>query len=145
MEKKIQKDSQVTVHFIGKFDDGEVFESSVEQNDPLDFKMGEGEIIQGFEDNIIGMAEGDKKKFVVGCEDAYGLYDEELVIEVPKEELGDLDGVEPGMLVYLDGEEEGEKFEFILLEVGKDTVVLDGNHPLAGEDLHFDVEVLKVG
>jgi len=145
MEKKIQKGSQVTVHFIGKFDDGQVFESSIEQNDPLSFKMGEGEIIQGFEDNIMGMAEGEKKTFVVGCEEAYGLYDDELVIEVPKEELGDLEGLEPGMLVYLDGEEEGEKFEFILQEVGKDTVFLDGNHPLAGEDLHFEVEVLKVG
>lgn len=142
MEKQIKKGSKVNLHFIGKFDDGEIFENSYE-TESLAFEVGKGEIIKGFETAVMGLKAGDKKTFAVGCEDAYGLYDEELVVEVPKTEIPDVDDLEVGAVVFLQGEE-GEEYDFVVQEISGDIVLLDGNHPLAGEDLNFEIEILTV-
>lgn len=143
MGKEIKKGSKVSVHFIGKFEDGEIFDSSYD-TEPLDFEVGTGEIVKGFEAGIMGMKEGEKKSFAVSCEDGYGLFDDELVVEVPKDEIPEEEGeLKQGMVVFLEGED-GEEYDFVVQEIKKDVYVLDGNHPLAGEDLFFEVEVLSI-
>ncbi|MEI7597521.1 MAG: FKBP-type peptidyl-prolyl cis-trans isomerase [Bacteroidota bacterium] len=142
MGKEIKKGSKVSVHFIGKFEDGEIFDSSYD-TEPLDFEVGTGDIVKGFEDGIMGMKAGEKKSFPVSCEDGYGLFDDELVIEVPKEEIPEGEEIKPGVVIFLEGED-GEEYDFVVQEVKDDVYVLDGNHPLAGEDLFFEVEVLSV-
>ena len=142
MGKIIKKGSKVSLHFIGKFEDGEIFDSSYE-TEPLDFEVGTGEIVKGFEEGVLGMKEGEKKSFAVSCEDGYGLFDDELVVEVPKEEIPEGEEIKPGVIVFLEGED-GEEYDFVVQEVRDDVYVLDGNHPLAGEDLFFEVEILSV-
>ncbi len=139
---KAQKGDKVKVHYTGKLDDGTVFDSS-RKGEPLEFTLGSGEIIPAFEDNIVGMEEGEKKTFTIKAEDAYGPHREDLVIEVKKEEF-------PPDITPYEGQQlqltqpDGHSFVVTVKEVKEDTVVLDANHPLAGKDLTFEVEVVKV-
>jgi peptidylprolyl isomerase len=132
----------VQVHYTGRLDDGTVFDTS-EGRDPLSFTVGAGQVIPGFDDAVTGMAAGDSKTVRIGPDDGYGDRRDDLVLEVPKEQLPDgLDPV-PGMELALRGED-GRALPVRVADVGDAAILLDANHPLAGETLTFDLTVVAV-
>jgi peptidylprolyl isomerase len=137
----ITRGNTVEVHYTGKFVDGEVFDSS-EGKDPLQFEVGSGQIIPGFENAIIGKQIGEKVTVTVSPEQAYGPVREDLVVEVPADKMPG--PVEVGQLLQADGGDEGQIVQVIVREVKEDVVVIDGNHPLAGRDLVFEIEVVSI-
>ena len=136
----ITQGSTVEVHYTGRFLDGEVFDSS-EGKEPLQFEIGSGQIIPGFETAIIGKNIGEKVSVTVTPEQAYGPIREDLVVEVPSDKMPG--PVEVGQLLQADGGD-GGIVQVIVKEVKDDVVVIDGNHPLAGQDLVFDIEVVSI-
>ena len=139
--KKIQNGNTVTVHYTGKLDDGTIFDSSMtDGREPIKAKLGEGQLINGFEEGLIGMSVGDKKTVEIESVNAYGDVLEHLIQEVPKDKMpGD---VEIG--TALEAQTQMGPVNFIVKEVKEETVVLDANHPLAGQKLIFDLEVVDV-
>ena len=139
--KKIQNGDTVTVNYTGRLVDGTVFDSSLnEGREPLVVKLGEGNLIKGFENGLIDMIVGDKKTVEIEVEDAYGVYNDYMIQEVPKEQMpGDVEVGTP-----LQASTQMGVVNFIVKEVKEDVVILDANHPLAGEKLIFDLEVLEV-
>jgi FKBP-type peptidyl-prolyl cis-trans isomerase 2 len=139
--KKIQNGDTVTVNYTGRLVDGTVFDSSLnEGREPLVVKLGEGNLIKGFENGLIDMVVGDKKTVEIEVEDAYGVYNDYMIQEVPKEQMpGDVEVGTP-----LQASTQMGVVNFIVKEVKEDVVILDANHPLAGEKLIFDLEVLEV-
>ena len=136
----ITKGNTVEVHYTGRFVDGEVFDSS-EGKDPLQFEVGSGQIIPGFENAILGKQIGEKVTVTVSPEQAYGAMREDLVVEVPADKMPG--PVEVGQLLQADVGE-GQVVQVIVREVKEDVVVIDGNHPLAGQDLVFEIEVVSI-
>lgn len=136
----ITQGSTVEVHYTGRFLDGEVFDSS-EGKDPLQFEIGSGQIIPGFENAIMGKNIGEKVSVTVAPEQAYGPIREDLVVEVPSDKMPG--PVEVGQLLQADGGD-GGIVQVIVKEVKDDVVVIDGNHPLAGQDLVFEIEVVSI-
>lgn len=136
----IQNGSTVDVHYTGTLLTGEQFDSSIGK-DPLKFIMGAGQLIQGFEDALIGKSVGDKVTVTIKPEDGYGLVREDLVISIPNEQLpGD---VTVGQTLQAESEN-GVPINVTVREVHEDHAVIDGNHPFAGMDLIFDIEVLNI-
>jgi peptidylprolyl isomerase len=136
----ITQGSTVEVHYTGRFLDGEVFDSS-EGKEPLQFEIGSGQIIPGFETAIMGKNIGEKVSVTVAPEQAYGPIREDLVVEVPSDKMPG--PVEVGQLLQADGGD-GGIVQVIVKEVKDDVVVIDGNHPLAGQDLVFEIEVVSI-
>jgi FKBP-type peptidyl-prolyl cis-trans isomerase 2 len=139
--KKVQNGDTVTVNYTGRLVDGTVFDSSLnEGREPLVVKLGEGNLIKGFENGLIDMIVGDKKTVEIEVEEAYGVYNDYMIQEVPKEQMpGDVEVGTP-----LQASTQMGVVNFIVKEVKEDVVILDANHPLAGEKLIFDLEVLEV-
>ena len=142
-EKKVKDGSKVKFHYTGKLDSGEVFDSSKER-DPLEFECGAGMIIPGLEKEMKGMEKGDKKTIKVKAKDAYGEHNDALQKEVPKGPVPPDLKLEEGSVLYLKTPE-GHPVPVKILKVKKETLVLDFNHPLAGKDLTFEVEIVDVG
>ncbi len=137
----IQNGSVVTVHYTGTLDDGTEFDSS-RGREPLTFTVGEETLIPGFEKGVMGHEKGQQFTVDVSPEDGYGDYSEELVFQVPLDQVPEHITPETGMVLELSGEE-GE-MEVTIIDVAEDHLLLDANHSLAGETLHFDIEVLDV-
>jgi len=139
---KAEKGDKVRVHYKGTLDSGEVFDSSYER-EPLEFVIGEGKLIPGFEKTVEGMEVGEKRKVKIPYQEAYGERRNELLLEVPKSDLPE--GLEPqvGMQFQLNTPTGGTLIAE-LVEVKDDTVVLDANHPLAGKDLNFEIELVEI-
>lgn len=136
----IEKGKIVAVNYTGKFPNGEVFDSS-EGRDPLKFQVGSGQIIPGFESAIIGKNIGDKVTININPQEAYGEVREDLIVKVP---MGQMPGeVEVGQSLQAQADN-GQAVNVIVKEVNEDHVVIDGNHPLAGEELIFEIEILEV-
>lgn len=131
--------SVVSVEYEGTFDNGTVFDAS--EGEPLQFEIGAGQIIPGFEQEIVGMQEGETKQFTVEPEDAYGEVNETLIQPVPLENFQETP--EPGQRIQLQAQN-GRQLVATVVDVTEDEVVLDLNHPLAGERLHFDVMLVQV-
>ncbi|MBW1680255.1 MAG: peptidylprolyl isomerase [Deltaproteobacteria bacterium] len=132
----------VKVHYTGKLENGEVFDSSKERQ-PLEFKIGEGSLIPGFENGVLGMEEGQTRTIRIESEDAYGPRREELVVEVEKSRLPQ--DIIPAVGQQLQMQQPGaQPITVVITEVGEETVTLDANHPLAGATLFFDVEMLQI-
>ncbi len=137
-----QDGDTVRVHYTGRLPDGEVFDSS-EGGEPLEFTLGQGQLIPGFEEGVRGMEAGQTATLNIPAEEAYGPRREELVVEMPRDELPpDLD-LEVGMQVQ-GGDPGGPPTIFTVVDLTDTTVTLDANHRLAGEDLVFDIEVVEV-
>ena len=138
---RVTKGRKVSVHYRGTLDDGQEFDSS-EGREPLEVVAGEGELIPGFEKAILGMESGQRKKVTLEPKDAYGPYDDELVIEGPRSAFpeGELK-VGASYTVHL---RDGEEAVGRVVRVDKDSVALDFNHPLAGKRLTFELHVLSV-
>ena len=132
----------VKVHYTGKLDDGTVFDSSAER-EPLEFSLGSGNVIPGFEEAIVGMAPGESKTTKIPPEQAYGPQREELVITVEKEQIPTDLSVEVGQQLQI-SQNNGQVIPVIVTDVSDSKVTLDANHPLAGEQLTFDIKLVEV-
>jgi peptidylprolyl isomerase len=132
----------VRVHYTGHLGSGAVFDSS-EGGEPLQFRVGSGEVIPGFDQAVLGLTRGESRRVTIPAGDAYGERREELVVEVPRERFPDDFEPEPGMQLNL--EQDGHVVLVTITEVSGTTVLIDGNHPLAGEDLTFDVQLVDIG
>ncbi|NND44736.1 MAG: peptidylprolyl isomerase [Xanthomonadales bacterium] len=132
----------VAIHYTGSLDDGTEFDSS-KGRDPLEFELGSGQVIPGFEKAVEGMAVGDEKTVNIPAEDAYGPRHEQMVQEVPKTALPE--GLEPqeGMGLRAQGQD-GQPINLTVTEVKDDSIVVDGNHPLAGKALNFNIELVAI-
>jgi len=136
----IQLGSTVKVHYTGKYTNGDVFDTS-SGKDPLQFQIGSGQIIPGFESALIGKNVGDSLTVNIQPENAYGQINEELLVKVPKNRMPG--PVEIGQTLQAVAEN-NQPVQVIVREVTEEYVLIDGNHPLAGEELVFDIEVVEV-
>lgn len=132
----------VRVHYTGTLVDGTEFDSSRER-EPLEFKLGDGTLLPDFEAAVIGMREGERKRITIPCAGAYGEHEAELNLEVPREALPDDIELSAGTVLQAQGPE-GQTASFRVLEIEGDQVMMDGNHPLAGHDLAFDLELVEI-
>jgi len=139
---KAKDGDTVKVHYTGTLESGEVFDTSKER-EPLEFKLGEGQLIPGFENAVIGMSEGESTQVDIPSDEAYGEAREDLVINVPKDQLPE--DVEPQIGMQLQvNQPNGQPIPVRIIEVGETELTLDANHPLAGKDLSFDIELIEV-
>ncbi len=143
MAKPIEKGDTILVNYTGKFESGEVFDSS-SGGAPLKFTVGSGQIIKGFDDAVVGMSEGEKKTITVSPEKGYGTRRDDHVIDVPKEHLPEGMELKTGMEVELI-DQDRNTIPAVCTEILENSVKLDVNHPLAGKTLVFDIEILKTG
>lgn len=132
----------VRVHYTGTLDDGSVFDSSRER-DPLEFTLGDGQLIRGFENTVIGMQVGDTKTVKIPADEAYGAHKEELIINIDKRHFPDNISPAEGLQLSLKSPE-GKILNAIITSVKEDSVSLDANHPLAGKDLTFEIELVEI-
>lgn len=133
----------VKIHYTGKLEDGTVFDSS-EGRDPLEFTLGDGKIIPGFEKGTEGMEVGEKKTISIQPEDAYGQYRDDLKAEVKKSEFPEGANPEVGQ-IYQMQQPNGQAVDLRVIGIEGEQVTLDANHPLAGKTLTFDIELVEVG
>ena len=140
---KAKKGDVVKVHYKGKLNSGEQFDSS-EGRAPLEFTVGAGQMIAGFDEAIPGMAIGEKKTVTIAPEKAYGEKNEGAIIEFPKSNVPADMKLEPGMKLHLRNEA-GQPVPVVVTEVKEEIVILDANHELAGKELIFDIELVEIG
>ena len=133
----------VKVHYTGKLANGEQFDSSTGR-EPLEFTVGAGQMIAGFDAALPGMNVGDKKTINIAAKDGYGETDETAIIEFPKENVPVDMKLEIGQQLTLSNEQ-GQPFPVVVKEVKEDIVILDANHFLAGKELVFDIELVEIG
>lgn len=139
---QVKKDDNVKVHYTGKLANGEVFDSS-EGREPLAFQVGAGQMIPGFDKGVIDMAINEKKTIVVSPDEAYGAMQKELIQEVPKSQLPGNIEPEVGMRL-VSTTPEGQEIPLTITEVKEEDIVVDANHPLAGKELTFDIEIVAI-
>jgi len=133
---------RVQVHYAGTLIDGTEFDSSLGR-EPLEFKLGEGTLLPDFESAVIGMHEGERKTITIPCDGAYGEHDADLNLQVPRSALPA--DIELAVGAVLQAKrQDGVTADFRVLEIEDDQVVMDGNHPLAGHDLVFDLELIRI-
>lgn len=131
----------ISVHYTGKLEDGQVFDTS-EGREPLTFEVGSGQLIPGFDAAVRGKALGDKVTATIAPEDGYGAHNPEMVQEMPRERVGGVE-LEVGQVLGLE-DQDGNPFQATVAELTDDNVKLDFNHFLAGKTLVFDIEVVAV-
>ncbi len=140
--RKVESGNYVRVHYTGKLDDGEVFDSS-RDGQPIEVQAGAEQVIKGFDDAILGMALEEKKTFTLAPEEAYGHRDENLERTFERSDLPD--GMDPreGEIIALKTDD-GEQIPARVKNVDEKKLTLDLNHPLAGESLTFDIEIMEI-
>ncbi|HSG80820.1 MAG TPA: peptidylprolyl isomerase [Gemmatimonadota bacterium] len=139
---KARNGDTVKVHYTGKLTDGSVFDSSADR-EPLEFTLGQQQLIPGFEGAVEGMAVGDKKTVKIEADEAYGQHRDELVFEVQRGVLPEDIDPEVGQMLHYQ-QEDGTPVPLTITGVSEETVTLDGNHPLAGKELTFDLELVEI-
>ena len=139
---QVKEHNTVKVNYTGKLSDGQVFDSS-EGKEPLEFTLGQGHLIPGFEKALIDMKLKEKKTITIVTEQAYGEIDNDLIQEVNKSKLPQDINPEVGMGL-VSKSQDGQETNLVIVEVREESIVIDGNHPLAGKDLIFDLEVLGI-
>lgn len=139
---KAVKGSKVKVHYTGRLTSGEEFDSSVGRT-PLEFEVGAGMMIKGFDDAVVGMAVGDKKTITIPPHEGYGESNPEMIVDFPKDRFPADLVPEVGMQLNMSNGS-GQNFPVTITEVKEDSVILDANHFLAGKDLIFDIEMVEV-
>ncbi|MCE7059924.1 peptidylprolyl isomerase [Dyadobacter sp. CY343] len=140
--KQAQAGDNVQVHYKGTLPDGQLFDSS-EGRDPLNFQLGSGQVIKGFDDGVTGMEVGDKKTIHIPNAEAYGPVNEDMIINFDRKQIPADIPLEIGgtLNMHQDG---GQVIQVIVREVTEDSVILDANHPLAGQDLIFELELVGI-
>jgi len=134
---------KVSIHYTGRLDDGTVFDTS-ENREPLGFELGSGQVIPGFEDAVRGMEPGQKQTVTIPAENAYGPRRDDLVMSFPREQLPDGVNPEPGQQLQMQTQE-GQAVQVTVRDATEEALILDANHPLAGQDLTFEIELVEVG
>jgi FKBP-type peptidyl-prolyl cis-trans isomerase 2 len=137
----IIKNSKVKLNYIGRLDDGTIFDKS--NDHPLEFVVGEGKVIPGFEEAVIGMQSGEKKTFTIPAEKAYGHRDETIIKEIEKSALPKDFKTEVGMLIKVHLRN-GAVIPAKIVSVKDKEIVVDMNHPLAGKSLTFDITIVSI-
>lgn len=139
---QVQGNETVKLHYTGKLNDGQVFDSSIER-EPLEVKLGEGRLIPGFEKGLVDMKVNDKKTITIPKEEAYGDVQKELFQKIPSENLPQEIKPEVGMGL-VSKNPDGSERQLRVADVKDDFIIVDANHPLAGQDLTFDLELLEI-
>ncbi|WP_126974157.1 FKBP-type peptidyl-prolyl cis-trans isomerase [Gynurincola endophyticus] len=140
--QQVKSGDKVKVHYKGTLNDGTVFDSS-EGREPLEFQVGSGMVIAGFDNGVMGMVVGDKKTIDIPVDQAYGPVDPERLVEFPLAQFPPDLKPEAGMQLNMTNGA-GQVIPVIIKNVGTETVTLDANHPLAGKDLTFEIELVDV-
>jgi len=140
--QQVKKGDIVRVHYTGRLTTGEQFDSS-EGREPLEFTVGAGQMIKGFDAAMPGMSIGEKKTINIAPKDAYGEKDDQAIIQFPRENVPADMKLEPGMELTL-SDQDGRPVPVIVLDVREDVIVMDANHFLAGKELVFDVELVEI-
>ena len=133
---------KVKVHYNGRLTSGETFDSSSGRQ-PLEFEVGSGMVIQGFDDGVTGMKVGDKKTINISAESAYGEKNPDMLIEYPRSQFPENLDLQVGAELMLSSAS-GQQFQVKISEIKDEVVVLDANHPLAGQELIFDIELVEI-
>ncbi len=138
----IENGKKVKIHYTGTLDDGTKFDSSAGR-DPLEFEMGAGMVIPGFEKGVVDMEVGDKKSIHIPADEAYGERREDLIMQFERSQLPD--GLEPevGMGLQMQGPQ-GQPVPVTITEVDEKNITIDANHQLAGQNLNFELELVEV-
>lgn len=131
----------VRVHYTGKLEDGSVFDSS-DGRDPLEFTVGSGQVIPGFDQAVAGMSPGEEREIRIPAAEAYGDRKDDLVIIVERAQLPP--DIEPAVGQQLQLSQEGRAFVVTVADVNEQNITLDANHPLAGEDLTFELQLVEI-
>jgi peptidylprolyl isomerase len=132
----------VKVHYTGSLEDGTVFDTSLER-EPLEFTLGQGQLIQGFEQAVIGMKIGEYKTVTIPAEQAYGPYNNELISVIDRDNLSE--GLDPEVGQQLQAQQpDGQTIIVTVIEVTETSITVDANHPLAGKDLTFEIELIEI-
>lgn len=139
---QVRNGDNVKVHYTGKFDNGEVFDSS-EGSDPLGFTVGIGQVIAGFDQALVGMRVGESKNVVIPAVDAYGERIPELVQTISRNEFN-LGDVTPELGMAIEMQTPEGSIPLVITQLDETMVTLDANHPLAGEQLHFDLTLVSI-
>jgi FKBP-type peptidyl-prolyl cis-trans isomerase 2 len=140
--QQVKSGDTIKVHYHGKLTDGTTFDSSEGRN-PLEFKVGSGMVIKGFDDGVMNMAIGEKKTIHIPVNEAYGEKQAEMIMDFPKDRFPEDMLPEVGMQLNMNNGA-GQTFPVVITEVKEDVVVLDANHQLAGQDLVFDLELVEI-
>ena len=132
----------VKVHYTGSLEDGTVFDTSLER-EPLEFTLGQGQLIPGFEQAVIGMKIGESKTVTIPAEQAYGPYNNELISVIDRDNLAE--GLDPEVGQQLQTQQpDGQTIIVTVIEVSETSITVDANHPLAGKDLTFEIELIEI-
>lgn len=138
----VKKGNKIKVDYVGSLDDGSIFDQSKAHGQPLEFEVGSGKVIKGFDDAVIGMKPGDTKKFVIQPEQAYGANNPRMVQTVPRDKLPPGDP-KLGMVLTM-SLPNGQQIPAKIIHVAATTVTIDLNHPLAGKRLHFEITIKEI-
>ncbi|MDA3613450.1 FKBP-type peptidyl-prolyl cis-trans isomerase [Polluticaenibacter yanchengensis] len=138
----VQNGDSVKVHYTGTLTNGEIFDSSAGR-EPLAFTVGAGQMIPGFDAGVVGLTVGDKKTINIPAAEAYGEWQQENTIPFPKTNVPADMQLEVGQMLTLNNDQ-GQQFNVVVTEIQDEVVILDANHPLAGKDLVFDVELVEL-
>lgn len=139
---QVKKGDTVKIHYTGKLEDGKEFDSS-KGKEPLKFKIGGAQIIPGFEEAVIGMKKGESKTINISPEKAYGPHKKELVLTVDKSKIPENIKPKKGEQLQLK-QSNGQTVVVTIAEISGSTITLDANHPLAGKNLIFDIELVEI-
>jgi|AntRauTorckE6833_2_1112554.scaffolds.fasta_scaffold24202_2 FKBP-type peptidyl-prolyl cis-trans isomerase 2 len=138
----VKNGDTVKVHYTGKLEDGSIFDSSQEK-DPLEITLGEGKLIPGFEKAVIGLEVGDSTTATIESGDAYGERREDLEVTIERSQLPEDITPEVGMQLQLN-QPNGQPVPVKITKVEEENIIIDANHPLAGKDLEFDIELVEI-
>ena len=141
--QQVKSGDTVNVHYHGKLTDGSTFDSS-EGREPLSFTVGSGQVIKGFDDALIDMKVGDKKTVHIPVDQAYGHRNDDMMMEYPKSDFPADMQPTLGLQLHM-SDNLGNVFPVVIADIKADIVLLDANHPLAGQDLIFDLELVSIG
>jgi len=139
----IKKGDQITIEYVGTLDDGTIFDQSKNHDELLTFEVGAKQIIDGFDETVIGMSLGEEKKFRIEPSEAYGEYNQDLIKMISRSQLPKEETPKVGMVVVLVSKE-GQKSHAPITEVTEENITIDLNHPLAGEALNFTVKIREI-
>lgn len=139
---QVKEGDTIKVHYTGKFNDGSVFDSSA-GHDPLEFKVGEGRVISGFEEAVVGMSPGDTKEVKISADRAYGSSKDDMIVQIDRNQIPPDIKLEVGLQLRVT-RPDGQPAIVTVTELSDSGVTLDANHPLAGKDLTFEIELVEI-
>ncbi len=138
----VKKGDTIKIHYHGTLSDGSIFDSS-KQREPLEFEVGSGMVIPGFDDGVMNMKVGNAKTINIPFTEAYGPVQEEMIIDFPRNQFPEDMQPEPGMQLQM-SDKSGQNFPVVVVSSTDEVVKLDANHPLAGKDLTFELELMEI-